>query len=179
MYRLKVRLQLFPFDFRMCTALASHQMFCMPSWKCVVRLFQSWMEKQRSVKSTRRAVDCFERTGIQLQNWSLVFFRYQGISGERGLTWPLGRVRQWGCWLKSVCSAVTTNLQILLSRHWHKVASGCSPEHPAPKQRWHLCGTWHWRAEEPEPGQGQLEQQPARDTRRCSMLATQPSWAVS
>lgn len=38
MYRLKVRLQLFPFDFRMCTALASHQMFCMPSWKCVVRL---------------------------------------------------------------------------------------------------------------------------------------------
>lgn len=33
-----MRLQLFPFDFRMCTALASHQMFCMPSWKCVVRL---------------------------------------------------------------------------------------------------------------------------------------------
>lgn len=42
---------------------------------------------------------------------SLVFFQYQGISGERGLTWPLGRVRQWGCWLKSICSAVTTNLQ--------------------------------------------------------------------
>lgn len=72
MYRLKVRLQLFSFDFRMCTALASHQMFCMPSWKCVVRLFQSWMEKQRSVKSTRKAVDFLERTGIQLQNWSFV-----------------------------------------------------------------------------------------------------------
>lgn len=107
-----------------------------------------------------------------------VFFQYQGISGERGLTWPLGRVRQWGCWLKSVCSAVTTNLQIFLSRRWHKLASTCSPEHPAPKQRWHLYGPWHCRAEEPEPGQGQLEQQPGRDTRRCSLLATRPSWAV-
>lgn len=102
---------------------------------------------------------------------SLVLFQYQGISGERGLTWPLRRVRQWGCWLKRVCSAVTTNLQIFLSGHWHKLASTCSPEYPAPKQRWHLCGTWHCRAEEPEPGQGQLEQQQGRDTRRCSMLA--------
>lgn len=74
MYRLKVRLQLFSFDFRMCIALASHQMFCMHSWKCVVRLFQSWMENWLSVKSTREAVGFLERTGIQLQDWSFVPF---------------------------------------------------------------------------------------------------------
>lgn len=106
------------------------------------------------------------------------FSSIKAFQEKGGLTWPLGRVRQWGCWLKSVCSAVTTNLQILLSRRWHKLASTCSPEHPAPKQRWHLYGTWHCRAEEPEPGQGQLEQQPGRDTRRCSLLAARPSWAV-